>query len=251
MRGRKNKPFYGMINFSRANIVTIILFIFGFLISYIFSFYIGLIILFLGLYSLFSFIVSTISINPMKSIDYSNMFELKGNEKVLDVGCGLGRSTIGIAKLIKTGKVIGVDIWDKVEIPGNSAERAYKNAEIENVRKKIEFKYGDVFNLKFKDNSFDVVICSGLITAFHKDFQKIKAMKEIYRVLKPNGIFLMREPVKKLKTLIILTPDIYHIRLPSKKQWIELLKQSGFVFQKYYTHRISGSFKMKKPKLTS
>ncbi|KYK30470.1 MAG: hypothetical protein AYK22_03865 [Thermoplasmatales archaeon SG8-52-3] len=246
MKNGKDKPFYGYINFTKANIITIFLFIIGFLVLYLISFLVGLIIVCLAIYSLFSFIVSTLSINPTKSIDYSNMIKLIGDEKILDVGCGLGRSTIGIAKLVKTGKVIGVDIWDKLEVTGNSEERAYKNAQLENVRKNVEFQYGDVFDLKFKNKSFDVVICSGLITSFHKDSEKIKAMTEIFRVLKTNGIFLMREPVKKLKTLLILTPDIFLINLPTKNKWNRLLEKSGFIIIDYIPHRISGSFKMKK-----
>jgi len=39
--------------------------------------------------------------------------------------------TIGIAKVLENGKVIGIDIWNKTEIMGNSPERAYENARIE------------------------------------------------------------------------------------------------------------------------
>ena len=247
MRDDEKKPFYGLINFTRANLVTIILFIAGFIILFSFSLLLGLILVCLGVYSLLSYIVSIFSINPTKSIDFSNMLKLKGDEVVLDAGCGLGRATIGVAKLLKTGRVIGVDVWDKLEVPGNSAEIAYKNAELEGVKDKVEFSFGDVFELPFEAEYFDIVVCSGLITSFHSDNQKIKAMKEIFRVLKTNGTFLMREPVKKLKSLIILTPDIFIIKLPTKNHWIELLEKSGFKFTDYYPHRIAGSFKTIKP----
>ncbi len=240
------KPFYGLINFTRANLVTVILFGIGIIILFFNSLF-GIIFFSLGLYSLFSFVISTYSIHPTKSINFSNMLNLNGNELVLDVGCGLGRATVGVAKLLKTGKVIGVDIWDKLEVIGNSPEKAYKNAEIEGVKDKIEFRYGNVFCLPFDNFHFDIAICSGLITSFHSDEQKIKAIREIHRVLKRNGIFLMREPVKKLKSLIILTPDILLIKMPTKNHWMELLKKSGFKKIDYYQHRIAGSFKMVKP----
>jgi len=240
------KPFYGLINFTRANLVTVILIVVGIIILF-FHLFLGIIIFLLGIYSLLSFVFSTYSIHPTRSIDFSSMLDLDGNELVLDVGCGLGRATVGVAKLLKTGKVIGVDIWDKIEVIGNSPEKAYKNAEKEGIKDNIEFRHGDVFNLPFEDFYFDVVICSGLITSFHSDEQKIKAMKEIYRVLKRNGTFLMREPVKKLKSLIILTPDILLIKMPSKNHWIKLLEKSGFKYKNYYSHRIAGSFKMIKP----
>ena len=247
MINNKEKPFYGLINLVRAIRTAIIVIVIGIIIFLLFSFFIGIIILIIGVYSFSSYLVSIYSVRPTRNLDMSSFLKLEGNEIVLDAGCGLGRATVGVAKLLKTGKVIGIDIWDKLEVPGNSPEKAYRNAEIEGVRNRVEFCYGDVFNLSYNDKFFDVVICSGLITSFHNNEQKIKALKEIHRVLKTNGTFLMREPVLKLKSLIILTPEIFLIKMPTKNHWIELLEKSGFKDIKYFPHRIAGSFKMIKP----
>jgi SAM-dependent methyltransferase len=244
MTNVKGKPFYGLINFTRANLVTIILFITGIMIYLLFSFLLGIILILMGVYSLLSYIISIFLIKPTKSIDFSKMFKLKGNEIILDAGCGLGRATVGIAKLLENGKVIGIDIWDKLEVPGNSPEKAYKNAEIENVKNRVDFRFGDVFDLPFPYDYFDIVICSGLITSFHDNKKKVEAMKNIYHVLKPNGIFLMREPTLKISSLIILTPEILAMKMPSRNHWLKLLKKSGFNLIKYYPHRIAGTYKM-------
>jgi len=82
----------------------------------------------------------------------------------------------------KEGKVIGVDIWDKMEIPGNSPENAYANAEIEGEQDKVEFKTGNVLNLEFPDNYFDLVTSSSVINNLHGKADKMKALREIYRV---------------------------------------------------------------------
>ena len=245
------KPFYGLTAFVSSIIISVIPLLFGILIFLLFSSLIGIIIFCVGLYLLFSYIISIYLINPTKSLDLSSMLILKGDELVLDVGCGLGRATVGVAKYLKTGKIIGVDIWDKLEIPGNSPEKAYKNAEIEDVINKVEFRFGDVFDLPFDEEYFDIVICSGLITSFHNDEQKIKAMREIRRVLKTNGTFYMREPVMHLITFIILNLSSLLIKLPSKNHWIELLEKSGFKVIKYFPHRMASSFKMIKPKINN
>jgi len=238
------KPFYGYVALASTLIISGILLITGFLTILYFSFLIGTIVVLMGIYAIFSYVSTMLFVNPTKYLDQSDILKLKGDELVLDVGCGLGRATVGVAKQLKNGKVVGVDIWDKLEIPGNSEERAYKNAEIEGVKDRVEFKYGDTFKLPFENEQFDVVICSGLLTSFHNDTDKLKAMKELNRVLKKKHVFLMREPVLHLKTIFFLTPTVFLLKIPSKNHWKELLEKSGFIKIKYYPHRIASSFYM-------
>ena len=179
------------------------------------------------------------------SILPKHILELKGDEKVLDVGCGLGKATIAAAKQLKTGKAIGIDIWSKMEIPGNSPERAYKNAEIEGVRDKVEFKTGNVLNLEFPDNSFDVVTSSSVINNLHTDSQKLVALKEIFRVLRPGGKFLLLEPLRDSWNLLTWTPFFVWMLLP-KDKWITLLNKTGFVNLKYNNFQKMGIFLVEK-----
>jgi len=244
MAKKTKKPFYGLVALVSSIVIAVTFIIVGILVFFFYSNLLGIIIFCIGLYSLSSYLVSIYLINPFKSLDLPNILELKGDEIVLDVGCGLGRATMGAAKLLSTGKVIGVDIWDRLEIPGNSQEKAYENADIEGVKEKVEFRFGDVFNLPFNDNYFDAVICAGCISSFHNDEKKIKAMNEIRRVLKTNGIFYLREPTLKFKTFIVLTPSVFLIGLPTKNGWIKLLERTGFDNISYYPHRIVGSYKM-------
>jgi len=96
----------------------------------------------------------------------AKLLELKGNEYVLDVGSGTGRTAVQIAKRLTTGKLVGIDIWDTMELGGNSPERAYTNAEIEGVKAKVEFKFGNVLEIPFDNDVFDITYgrafaCSG------------------------------------------------------------------------------------------
>jgi ubiquinone/menaquinone biosynthesis C-methylase UbiE len=97
--------------------------------------------------------------------------------KILDLGCGGGRTTV---PLFKMGfKVTGVDISKNL---------------IKQLNKKfpeIDACVGDAANLKFQKNSFDIVLFShsGIDCLYPKE-KRIKCLKEIYRVLKPQGFFI-------------------------------------------------------------
>lgn len=104
---------------------------------------------------------------------------LKGDEKVLDVGCGRGLFAIEIAKKIKTGKVTGID--------KNQTERALKNAQIEQVEKRVEFVTADLCALPFSDHSFDMVASSSSVHRLKTKEERAKAVSEMSRVLKPLG----------------------------------------------------------------
>jgi arsenite methyltransferase len=67
---------------------------------------------------------------------------LRGDETVLDVGCGRGLLLIGGAKRLTTGKVVGVDIWQAEDLSGNRPEATLENARLEGVAERVEVKDG-------------------------------------------------------------------------------------------------------------
>ncbi|HVO96985.1 MAG TPA: class I SAM-dependent methyltransferase [Bryobacteraceae bacterium] len=116
---------------------------------------------------------------------------LNGDEKVLDAGCGLGLMTVGIAKRLKSGKATGVDSWDAAALSGNSAEAAKANAKQEGVADKTRFESGDVRKLVYPEKNFDVAVSALAIHNFHDDEDRMKAVIEMYRVLRPGGKLLI------------------------------------------------------------
>ena len=110
----------------------------------------------------------------------------RGDEMVLDVGCGPGLLLVGAAKKLTTGKAVGVDVWAGT-VSSNSPTTTLRNAKLEGVEDRIEVKDGDVRNLTFKDGNFDVVMASAVLHHIRTVDERTKALQEMVRVLKQNG----------------------------------------------------------------
>ena len=98
------------------------------------------------------------------------------NPVTLDIACGTGLSTFSLVDYLGTGDVHGVDLSpDMVRKAAENADKLGYN---------IEFKEGDVENLPYPEAMFNMVI-SNMSFQFFPD--KLRALKEIHRVMTPGG----------------------------------------------------------------
>jgi len=111
----------------------------------------------------------------------------RGDERVLDVGCGRGLMLIGAAKRLTSGLATGIDIWQAEDLSGNRAEATIENAEHEGVRERVEVRTADMRKLPFDDAAFDVVVSCKAIHNLYDAGDRAQAIREIARVLKPGG----------------------------------------------------------------
>jgi arsenite methyltransferase len=112
---------------------------------------------------------------------------LRGDETVLDVGCGHGLLLIGAAKRLPQGRAIGVDIWSQVDQGRNSKAATLANAQAEGVADRVEILDGDMRTLPLTDESVDVVVASLAIHNIREREGRHQAIREIVRVLRPGG----------------------------------------------------------------
>jgi arsenite methyltransferase len=111
----------------------------------------------------------------------------RGDERILDVGCGHGLLLVGAAKRLTSGRAIGIDIWSQVDQLDNRPENTARNARIEGVADRVEIQTCDARKLDFPDESFDVAISSSALHNIREKGERDQAIREIIRVLKPGG----------------------------------------------------------------
>ena len=114
-----------------------------------------------------------------------NAVPWRGDERVLDVGCGHGLMLIGAAKRLSSGHATGIDIWQDVDQANNSAAATRRNAELEGVS--VDVRDGDARRIPFDGAAFDVVVSSLALHNIYNAREREQALGEIARVLKPGG----------------------------------------------------------------
>jgi arsenite methyltransferase len=112
---------------------------------------------------------------------------LRGDERVLDMGCGRGAVLVAVARRLTSGRVVGIDIWNTRDQSGNAQAVTLRNASIEGAADRVEIQTGDMRALPFPDASFDLVVSSLAIHNIRGDAERSKAVAEAFRVLKPEG----------------------------------------------------------------
>jgi ubiquinone/menaquinone biosynthesis C-methylase UbiE len=118
------------------------------------------------------------SLEARSAADYADFLHphLVAGSRVLDVGCGEGTITLGLAA--RVAHVIGVDTSDEEF----TAVRRYAAAQsIQN----LEFRVGDVYALDFPDDQFDACLCHSMLETLDRP---LDGLGEMRRVLRPGGV---------------------------------------------------------------
>ena len=105
--------------------------------------------------------------------------------KFLDVGCGNGRLLLYLAAYLHDYEFHGVDI-DPKKISKNQKQNKFSN---------VRFHCTSADKLPFDNEYFDIITCTNAITDFPL---KVRALDEMYRVLKPGGqLYILQSIINK------------------------------------------------------
>lgn len=105
--------------------------------------------------------------------------DIAGAKNMLEIATGTGLISLKLSSIVP--EITAIDLSPEML-------KIAKQKAIKQLVKNIDFSIGDICNLKFPDNSFDAIIASNVL---HLLFEPEKAMKEIKRVVKTDGIVIV------------------------------------------------------------
>jgi ubiquinone/menaquinone biosynthesis C-methylase UbiE len=127
---------------------------------------------------------------------------LRPGMNLLDVGCGPGTITMGLAQAVAPGQVTGID-HDSEHVETASALAAARGVA------NVTFQVGDALSLCFEDSTFEAAFENDVLTHLAQD--AVRAAREVYRVLKPGGFFAARDVNAEAVVWGYLTEPIEHL----------------------------------------
>ncbi len=165
-------------------------------------------------------------------------------KKILDIGCGAGRH-VAEACRFNGNFCLGADISYQDLL--KAKEKLKFNEKFFPLKDSVKaLAAADITCLPFKDNSFDIIICSEVME--HITMEK-KAFNELKRVVSPEGLLALSVPRFWPEKICWFLSYEYshtkngHIRIYKKKELLTKLEEKGFkVFKSHYAHSLHSPF---------
>lgn len=159
---------------------------------------------------------------------------IKEGDTVIDLGSGAGNDAF-VARAIagEKGKVIGIDFTrEMIDKASDNADKLGFN--------NVDFRFGDIEKMPVTSNKADVIISNCVLNLVP---DKVKAFKEIFRVLKPGGHFSVSDIVAtgELPDSIKSGAELYAGCVSGairKDEYLGIIEDTGFINIKVQKEKI-------------
>ncbi|RPI87624.1 MAG: methyltransferase domain-containing protein [Chloroflexi bacterium] len=154
----------------------------------------------------------------------TSVMDIKPDNRVLDVGCGTGYAVIEIARRLDQGKAYGIDISTGM------VERAIKNIPGE-LSNRVSFRQASAEYIPYPNSDFDYILCTN---SFHHYPEPPRALREMYRVLRPGGLLVILDNAIDLSLYtwawdrLLRLFEKGHVRYYTTKELGEMISKAGF-----------------------
>lgn len=162
---------------------------------------------------------------------------------VLDAGCGSGRTSIALGRVLRNGRVVAVDRFDADYIDNGGRALLERNLRTAGLTERVRIETADLAALPFGNESFDSAVSTNVFD--HLGRHKAQALREVFRVLRPGGRFLMAVWVPGWAMFAVANALSFF--LTSKEGWRTMARRAGFEIVEEGVFNYSWFIVLKKP----
>jgi ubiquinone/menaquinone biosynthesis C-methylase UbiE len=147
------------------------------------------------------------------------MMDLQPNDRALDLGCGTGWASRRMARIVKSGEVIGVDVADEMLRRAEASSKEFNN---------VRYLWGSAESLPLPDNHFSKVLS---VESFYYYDDQGAALDELRRVMAPGGrLFILINLYKDNQYSLRWVGELkVPVQALSEAEYISLIQKHGFV----------------------
>lgn len=161
--------------------------------------------------------------------------QAKPIDRVVCLDLGLRTTPVAVAKYMTTGEVMAIGLYNPQSNTGASLHRARARARKPVADPRLQWIDGNIELLPLPDRSVSAVYMNRILSEFWLPEEREQLLKEVLRILIPEGRLLLAEPIRAQSHLLLTGLITYG--LPTPEHWRETLMKAGFTLRKEKTAR--------------
>lgn len=155
-----------------------------------------------------------------------DMGRLQPTDRLVFIDLGLRHRPVEIANRLTTGQVVVVDVYNPHWAAGQSLIRWRSRLPQTPNDPRLLWRNGSINLLPLPNASVTTVMMCQVLSEFWQRGDQLELLREVQRILSPDGRLLLAEPVRSQNTWLTLGPTAIKRKLP--QYWRDLLLEAGF-----------------------
>jgi SAM-dependent methyltransferase len=156
--------------------------------------------------------------------------QIKATDTIAYLDLGLRVAPLHLRRRLTTGKLIVVDIYNPQWTTGQALARARAQAPPCPDDPRLIWQNGRFDLLPLPDKSVPFVMLDQILSQCWQEGDRLKLLKEAFRILAPNGRLLLTERVRTQTNWLVYGPS--SVRFQPSSYWQELLQDAGFIVRR-------------------
>lgn len=154
------------------------------------------------------------------------MAQIQENHTLAYIDLASRHRAIELAQRLTSGQVIVIDVYSPQWAPGRALARQRERMSTAPTDPRLDWRSGEIGLMPLPDHSVSTAIVCLVMNEFWQHGDRQVLLKEVHRILKPNGRVLVAERARSRANWLVMGPMA--IGLPSLEQWRRLLVAAGF-----------------------